>query len=304
MVIKYVGILGYRYSSYNLVNMRIHDINVVCDLNEHDPNAPSVPPPTQDPSSGEAISCDGTPEGNGPAVGADLPADAQSFADQNIACEWLQSWWPTVQISVNAVCGLVSLTILLTIDILGSLNVISSAFQIQGFDFDDPVKAQQIADEAEQPEINTAKAGFYLALATAAVNVASWLVLNWQTFILFCFALGFWHAAMYVELYALYENCANSHTSVENTLYKVVGLMFAWASSLLGTMMRKYTLVDRVKRALESVFGKMEETAMKAAKWMMIVSAIMWLLVMVWQVWQIISMQPLNAAFQVPSWVT
>ena len=43
-VIKYVGILDYRYSSYNLVDMRIHDINVVADLNEHDPNVQTVQP--------------------------------------------------------------------------------------------------------------------------------------------------------------------------------------------------------------------------------------------------------------------
>ena len=31
-VIKYVVLLGYRHSYYNLVDMRIHDINVLADL--------------------------------------------------------------------------------------------------------------------------------------------------------------------------------------------------------------------------------------------------------------------------------
>ena len=48
-VIKYVMLLGYRYSHYNLVDMRIHDINVEADLTTLDPNAPE--------------SCDGTTQG-------------------------------------------------------------------------------------------------------------------------------------------------------------------------------------------------------------------------------------------------
>ena len=40
-VIKYVVLLGYKYSDYNLVDMRIHDINVVADLAAIDPNTPS-----------------------------------------------------------------------------------------------------------------------------------------------------------------------------------------------------------------------------------------------------------------------
>ncbi len=303
-VIKYVGILGYRYSSYNLVDLRIHDINVVCDLNVHDPNAPSVPPPTQDPPSGEAVSCDGTPEGNGPAATADLPPETQQYADQNIGLEWLQSWWPTLQITVNVVCGLVSLTILLTVDILGSLNVVTSDWQIQGLDFDDPVRAQQIADESEQLEVNTAKSGLILNLATAALTAASWLVMNWVTFIVFCVALGTWHAAMFAHLYALYLNCENQHCTVENTLFKIWGIMTTWIMFLIGAVIRTTATSQKVLTVLERIFGKPQGAAMKAAKWMMILSAFMWLIAMVWETGQILAMQPMNAAFQAPSWVT
>ncbi len=33
--------------------MRIHDINVVRDLNEHDPNAPTILPPADNPPAGQ-----------------------------------------------------------------------------------------------------------------------------------------------------------------------------------------------------------------------------------------------------------
>ena len=226
------------------------------------------------------------------------------YADQNIGLEWLQSWWPTVQITVNAVCGAVTLNILLTIDILGSLNVISSDYQVQGLNFDDPVAAQQIASEVEQPAIDTDKSAWYLTVATAAVTAASWLVLNWATFMIFCVALGIWHAAMFAHLYALYLNCANHHLTVEHTLLKVWGIMIPWVLFLAGSFIRVSTLVGAVKNVLERIFGPTQEVAMKAAKWMMIVSAIMWLLAMVWETGQILAIQSLNAVFQAPSWVT
>ncbi len=52
--VKYVVILGYQYSSYNLVSMRIHDINVVADLTRHDPTV-------QTPD--EPVAYDGTVDG-------------------------------------------------------------------------------------------------------------------------------------------------------------------------------------------------------------------------------------------------
>ncbi len=57
-VIQYVGILGYRHSSYGLVDMRIHDINVVCDLSRRNPDYPDDPPPSEDPE--EGLEFDGT----------------------------------------------------------------------------------------------------------------------------------------------------------------------------------------------------------------------------------------------------
>ena len=53
-VIKYVAVLGYCYSSYDVVEMRVHDIRVVADLKKHDATAAN--------SSGRVVS-------NGPSSG-------------------------------------------------------------------------------------------------------------------------------------------------------------------------------------------------------------------------------------------
>ncbi len=90
-VIRYVGVLGYRMDSYTLVDMRVHDINVVTDLNEQDPNS-STPPPTRNPPHGTTqptIKNDGTGSGYTPT------AEAVSFVDMlvEMATSGTQSWW-------------------------------------------------------------------------------------------------------------------------------------------------------------------------------------------------------------------
>ncbi|MHA1741898.1 MAG: hypothetical protein ACTSVD_07395 [Candidatus Thorarchaeota archaeon] len=47
-VIKYVAVLGYCYSSYDVVEMRVHDINVVADFNRHDPTLSDSDAPVVD----------------------------------------------------------------------------------------------------------------------------------------------------------------------------------------------------------------------------------------------------------------
>ena len=134
-VIKYVGILGYRYSSYNLVDMRIHDINVVCDLNEHDPNAPSIPPPTQDPPTGTTvttISSDGTAPGT--TEGGTLTSEIQNWVDaaQQLMTQiqsWWEGWWPRVHFVLSLTTPLGGLaTLHISVDLLGDLQAENSDF--------------------------------------------------------------------------------------------------------------------------------------------------------------------------------
>ena len=97
-MIKYVAMWGLGYCSYNLVQMRIDDINVVADLNEHDPNAPSVPPPTQDPSPQESQDYDGTASptlSESSHVSLDL-----SSAMAQVICYWTGPW-PLLHVVIN-----------------------------------------------------------------------------------------------------------------------------------------------------------------------------------------------------------
>ncbi|MHA2033974.1 MAG: hypothetical protein ACTSX3_01580, partial [Candidatus Thorarchaeota archaeon] len=71
-VIKYMAVLGYCYSSHDVVEMRVHDIRVVADLSRHDPTA-SV--------SDEPEPYDGTHEGKADAG----PRRILSIASQNRA---------------------------------------------------------------------------------------------------------------------------------------------------------------------------------------------------------------------------
>ena len=84
-VIKYVVLLGYRHSHYNLVNMRIHDINVVADLNRPNPNAPNPD---------DLVDSDGTSTGYKPAPAAisfvDMLIDMATANTQS----WWTGWWP------------------------------------------------------------------------------------------------------------------------------------------------------------------------------------------------------------------
>jgi hypothetical protein len=128
-VIKYVGILGYRYNSYNLVDMRIHDINVVADLNEHDPNAPTLPPPTQDPNPGggsTTIPSDGTPGGT--VQGGTLSPAIQCWTDSanqlmNQIQSWWEGFWPRLHIMLSLITPMNGVAVLhVSLDLLGDLQ--------------------------------------------------------------------------------------------------------------------------------------------------------------------------------------
>ncbi|MCF2136826.1 MAG: hypothetical protein K9W43_06230 [Candidatus Thorarchaeota archaeon] len=92
-----MAILGYRLDSYGLVSMRVHDINVVADLNRHDPNAPSQDEPVE-------YDNDGTPVGAAKSVRTGVPGYSPSSIEaqvQNaITVRWLAPW-PVVEFSTD-----------------------------------------------------------------------------------------------------------------------------------------------------------------------------------------------------------
>lgn len=70
-----------------------------------------------------------------------------------------------------------------------------------------------------------------------------------------CLTLGAWCAAMFVQLYALYKNCENRHTTVEDTIYNISFVMIAWASFLVGSFMRDCKLAQKIMTVLECLLG-------------------------------------------------
>jgi hypothetical protein len=273
-----------------LMDMRIHDINVIADLTALNPDSP--------------IKYDGTGDGAGPEPEDEVNPPSQQFADQNLVFQWLQSWWPTLQITVTAAFSVCTLVIDLTIDILGAMNVVTSNFGIQGINFDDPVVAQRVAQQVEQAQIDTSESGSHLTLATLAVIVSSWLVINWASYLVFMVCLGVWSACMFKHLWALYHNYANGYTTVGDTLMGIGLIMAVWLVKLLGFLIIHGELAERVKGILTSIFGKVNAVAMQAAKWTLRIAAVLWLLVMVYEIGAIASTQPMNAIFVAPSWVT
>jgi len=112
-VIKYVAILGYRYSSVNLVGMRIHDINVVADLNRHGPTAP-------DPNVLQEF--DGTAEGANSEL---LAEPTTQSAESHIQVWWdLDSWWPVLHELAEFCIDTILYTIHYTIDLLESIQLV------------------------------------------------------------------------------------------------------------------------------------------------------------------------------------
>ncbi len=107
-VIKYVAILGYRAYSYPLVEMRVHDINVVADLDQHRPPEP--------------VALDGTVDG----AATNSNRATQESSSQRVAAEYLKGYWtlpwPVYHLYVLATPTLtllhVAIDLLFTIEVL------------------------------------------------------------------------------------------------------------------------------------------------------------------------------------------
>ena len=219
-VIKYVGILGYRYNSYNLVDMRIHDINVVADLNVHDPNAPSAPPPAQDPT--EPTQSDGTDVGYTPLASAVqfIGTLAQVALTQTVA--WWTGYWPVLHIlsSRNTDLGGIC-TLQIGIDILGSTSM-------EGFSYSTPMD-DSMSDGQFNALMESNWGDFYAAafpiegvLYAAAEGVAIVMdILLWfvtkiptpQTLIALTALEALWIGLMVAYLYAVWDGVITGRLS-------------------------------------------------------------------------------------------
>ncbi len=125
-VIKYVVTLGQRYSTYSLVDMRIHDINVVADLTRHDPTAP-------DPD--EPVDYDGTSTSSGEDSARVHEQDTEAMTDQadaSISIYWTGPW-PELHIDVMKQISVeISLTVHSKVDLLAAVSVENVDLKLNG----------------------------------------------------------------------------------------------------------------------------------------------------------------------------
>ncbi|RLI56196.1 MAG: hypothetical protein DRO93_11445 [Candidatus Thorarchaeota archaeon] len=117
-VIKYVVILGYCCSSYDVVRMRIHDVNVVADLNRHDPTAPDPDVPQE---------FDGTLGGKGEGTKHNFDS-YMDMAEDRLSMYWTGPW-PLLHFACNYELETgFSIVFHMTVDLLFTLNVQDSYF--------------------------------------------------------------------------------------------------------------------------------------------------------------------------------
>jgi len=106
-----VVLLGYRYSHYNLVDMRIHDINVIADLGATKPlDAPQV-------VEGEA---DGSEQAFSPR--SVTTVDAHLVDATNAVAIYWTGWWPLLHILVSS-----PVIFHMAVDLLGNSEVYESS---------------------------------------------------------------------------------------------------------------------------------------------------------------------------------
>jgi hypothetical protein len=111
-IIKYVVTVGQRYSSYSLVDMRVHDINVVADLTRHDPTAPN---PEEN---------DGTVRGLKPCAAAVSFVDSMVSMSASNTVSWWTGWWPVIHVKTfGSLESGASFSYQIAVDLLGTVSL-------------------------------------------------------------------------------------------------------------------------------------------------------------------------------------
>ena len=131
-VIKYVVLLEYRHSHYNLVDMRIHDINVVADLNRHNPNAPNPDDPVEHDGTIHGNTEEDVPDIDGMTVEA-VWADVMLAVVPYWILKW--NWWPVIVYPICVTRASFVIDIRIGADLLNAKYV--ESFNMPGVDPDD-----------------------------------------------------------------------------------------------------------------------------------------------------------------------
>ncbi|MGV9169816.1 MAG: hypothetical protein ACOC38_07755 [Promethearchaeia archaeon] len=245
-VIKYVGILGYRYKSYNLVDMRIHDINVVADLNAENPNAPEP---------GEPVEYDGTIQGYEPDSEAisfvDLLADSANANTES----WWTGPWPVLHTrTLGVLSSGASYSYEISTDILGSSQLEGMTIDTPQDDSMEDITIQGMVDQGITEFLKEAfPLELALAYAAQVIMLAMDILLHKMTSLptidnlaLLAILLALYTEAMFLSLYAIWEGIINHRIHTAAAFGALFGLVitlmgegyFAWAN--MGSIWAKW----------------------------------------------------------------
>ncbi|RLI56194.1 MAG: hypothetical protein DRO93_11435, partial [Candidatus Thorarchaeota archaeon] len=249
-VIKYVAILGYRYSSVNLVGMRIHDINVVADLNRHDPTAPDPDAPQES---------DGTVGGlTTTRIHQTMNYYAEEAANRYFMGN-LTGPWPTYHVYL-LLDGLVLLHI--TIDILNTVQIVEICLLewfmgLLGISYDDMGFWLGLIEKVFEKYVLLAAMGYSLLSMSGAMMIFDYTKALW--------AFGIGLAAWFLAAGIAYT-VSNSYAERSD----LVAAAFVWVAVLmttlglfLGGLKNPVWLANRVRPVAKQVFSFVARIGMK-----------------------------------------
>ena len=232
----------------------------------------------------------------------DMNPDAEQFSENALSCEWLESFWPTIQITLNAAIGIFSALIQLTIDLLGSVAFTSCNLGVTGIDFDDPNTAQRVALVTERAAISTAKTGLILATWTLGLLISSYCALNPGALVIFLVVLAMWEYVFYNHIQAFITNLANGYTTVSDAISSILTQTIGFISLLCGFAFKVGgKTLDCVVKVIEKLFGKINEKCAVVVKWILIFNALFWIGYTLYTCYHIQQSQGMDSIFIAPN---
>jgi pheromone shutdown protein TraB len=119
---------------------------------------------------------------------------------------------------------------------------------------------------------------------------------------MFLIALAAWYIAFFGHIRAICRNLANGYTTAGTAVWSLVNVGVTWAGKMLGFAMTTTVLKDRIMAFLERLFGPSSITAMRFARWTMIVSGLIAVGTIVYHLGRVLSVQQCGEIFILPDW--
>ncbi|NWF95801.1 MAG: hypothetical protein HXY34_06630 [Candidatus Thorarchaeota archaeon] len=247
-VIKYVVILGYRYQSYSLVDMRVHDVNVVADFNRHDQNSPSPTEPVE-----EDGTCPGTAE---PSDGQSVVNNIMGFVQSCLTTTWLPYPWPVLRLVTSLSTYGIQFALSVDVDLLGSISLSTLTLHHPLIDAATDIQLEAAAAKV----LGFSAVSFWSAIAavslTAAQMVATFSLLP-HARALFMVSLMSYVGASVMVIITMAQNYLNGALTREDGLLGLA--LVGWGILFGGSSLSKTSIFNRLFRCLDKFRGPIPE---------------------------------------------